>query len=51
MKVEFSKNAQKDIRKLPQFVVNKLKIWVYSVEAFGLELTRQKGGKGLHDEL
>lgn len=50
MKVEISKSAKKDIRKLPKIIVTKLQLWVFSIETIGLEATRIKGGKGLHDE-
>ncbi len=50
MKIEFSKAAQKDVLKLPKPIVEKLRLWVYSVETIGLLETRLKGGKGLHDE-
>jgi len=50
MKVEFSRQAQKDIQSIPKQVALKLGLWVVSVEEIGLELTRKHGGKGLHDE-
>lgn len=50
MEVKFSKSVQKDIRKLPKIIVTKLQLWVFSVENIGLDATRKKGGKGLHDE-
>jgi proteic killer suppression protein len=50
MKIVFSKSAQKDVQRLPKPIVEKLRLWVFSVETIGLVATRLKGGKGLHDE-
>ena len=46
--VRLSKQAQKHLKKLPLYIVDKLFEWVDSVENEGLEETRKC--KGFHDE-
>lgn len=48
MKVLITRKAEKDLRKAPEFVVNKLRRWIRSVELSGLEETRKI--PGYHDE-
>ena len=47
-RLEFSKRAEKQVRRLPGRVVRKLKTWVYLVEEIGLEEVRKT--PGYHDE-
>ncbi len=47
-RVEISKRAQSDIRRLPAHVVRKLMAWVDGVESLGLETMRTI--PGYHDE-
>ena len=47
-RVEISKQAVKQLRKLPQHIVDNLMIWVAAVEHDGLEEVR--GLPGYHDE-
>jgi toxin HigB-1 len=46
--VHLTKQAEKDLRKVPQFILNKFTFWVNSVMEIGLEETRMS--KGFHDE-
>ena len=46
--VVISSGARKDLRKCPSQVVQKLMLWIGSVQAVGLEETRKS--KGFHDE-
>ena len=46
--VQLSKNAEKDLRKVPHFILRKFMFWVDSVAEIGLEETRKS--KGFHDE-
>lgn len=46
--VVISAGARKDLRKCPSQIVQKLMIWIGSVQAVGLEETRKC--KGFHDE-
>lgn len=48
MRVRLSKNAEKDILRIPLPIQNKLLLWVQSVETVGLQRTRLI--KGFHDE-
>jgi proteic killer suppression protein len=41
--------VEKDLRKLPEFIVNKLRKWARDVELIGLEAVRKI--PGYHDEL
>lgn len=43
-----SNKAQKQLRKVPQFIRDKLEIWVQTVQEIGLEETRKI--QGYHDE-
>jgi len=47
--VEISKNAKKDLMKVPVYIAVKLKSWVDDVEKRGIEQVRKT--KGYHDEL
>lgn len=47
-RVEIAKLAAKQLRKLPQHIVDNLMIWVAAVEQDGLEETRK--APGYHDE-
>ena len=47
-KVDLSKNAIKDLRVVPIYIVVKLKSWVELVETVGLEASRKS--PGYHDE-
>ena len=46
--VVLSASARKDIKKCPPYIVRKLMGWIGSVQAVGLENTRQS--PGYHDE-
>jgi len=46
--VVISKKTQKDLKKVPMHIVNKLMAWVESVETEGLENVRKV--PGFHDE-
>jgi|JI10StandDraft_1071094.scaffolds.fasta_scaffold125592_3 proteic killer suppression protein len=48
VKVEFKPRAYKQLRKLPEHVVSKLKIWIRFIELVGLSETKKI--KGYHDE-
>ena len=47
-RVEFTRRAEKQVRRLPRRVVRKLKTWTYLVEETGLEEVRKT--PGYHDE-
>ncbi len=47
-RVDFSKNAQKELRKVPQYIAVKLQAWSDDVERRGLEEVRKI--PGYHDE-
>ncbi len=47
--VGFSRNAKKDIERLPRHIVDKLIIWVDSIEEKGIDEVRKI--KSYHDEL
>lgn len=47
-RVEISRRAAKQLRRLPQHIVNNLMIWVMAVEQDGLEDVRKVSG--YHDE-
>ena len=47
-RVEISRFAEKQLRKIPQHIRKKLQIWVQSVEDLGLEAVRKS--PGYHDE-
>jgi len=47
-KVALSKKAQKDLKNVPKYIVEKLLFWVDSVQADGLEEVRKNSG--YHDE-
>ena len=46
--VEFTRRAEKQVRRLPERVLRKLKTWTYLVEEIGLEEVRKT--PGYHDE-
>ncbi len=46
--VFLNKRAQKDLDKVPLFIVKKFQAWVIAVERYGILATRQI--KGFHDE-
>jgi proteic killer suppression protein len=46
--VRFARNAEKQLSKLPDYVLNKLETWVQAVELDGLEVVRRIAG--YHDE-
>ena len=46
--VELSKRAEKDLAKVPRYIVDKLMVWVEQVETLGLRKTRVQ--PGFHDE-
>lgn len=46
--VEFSRNAQKDLRKLPPFIIDSLKLWIHYVENLGIGEVRKI--RGYNDE-
>lgn len=46
--VEFSPKAVKDLKQLPHYILNKIEIWVGTVEEIGIIETRKI--KGFHDE-
>ncbi len=48
-RVEITKRAEKQLRKLPRHIVDNLMIWVAAVELDGLEEVRRV--PGYHDEL
>jgi proteic killer suppression protein len=47
-RVEITRRAEKQLRKLPQHIVDNLTIWVTAVELDGLEEVRRV--RGYHDE-
>lgn len=47
-KVIFTKNAEKDLKKLPPHILNSFSAWVFSIENIGLQETRKI--KGYNDE-
>jgi proteic killer suppression protein len=47
-RVEITRHAEKQLRKLPRYIVDNLLIWVAAVEHDGLEEVRK--GPGYHDE-
>ncbi|SMF47662.1 hypothetical protein [Pseudobacteriovorax antillogorgiicola] len=48
MEVEFSNNAKKQLRKVPNYVQSKLMYWVSQVQDYGIEEVRKI--PGFHDE-
>ncbi len=46
--VELSKHAIKDLKKVPQIIIDKLQSWIEAIEIEGLREVRKK--PGLHDE-
>lgn len=46
--VKFSKNAQKDLKKIPHSILDSLKTWITYLEMIGLAETRKISG--YHDE-
>ncbi len=46
--VKISKQAEKELRKLPRHIVEALMLWVHDVETSGLEIVRKI--PGYHDE-
>jgi len=47
-KVLWAKSVEKDLDRLPEFIVRKFRSWVVAVERDGMPLVRQR--KGFHDE-
>ncbi len=47
-RVEIAEHARRQLRHVPQYVVDKLLAWIESVEVEGLEMTRRV--PGFHDE-
>lgn len=50
VRVEVTKAAEKDLRKAPVEIQERVGVWLKSVLTIGLEGIRQQGGSGLHDE-
>ena len=48
MRIEFTRSAEKQLKKAPKHVFTKLTMWVDSVHQIGLEATRMV--PGYHDE-
>jgi proteic killer suppression protein len=46
--IELTKNAQKDLIKIPNFIKDKLLLWVDAVERLGINEVRKT--QGFHDE-
>jgi toxin HigB-1 len=46
--VELTKNAQKDLAKVPSFIKDKLMLWIDAVERIGIHQVRKV--TGFHDE-
>ena len=46
--IDLTKGAQKDLTKIPQYMQEKLLLWVDSVERMGINITRKI--PGYHDE-
>ena len=46
--VQLAKSAEKDLKKVPDFILRKFIFWVNSIAEIGLEETRKS--KGFHDE-
>jgi proteic killer suppression protein len=46
--VHLTKRAKADLLRVPEYIAEKLKLWIFLVETNGLELTRKIGG--YHDE-
>jgi proteic killer suppression protein len=48
-RIELTKNAQKDLIKVPGFIKDKLLLWIDAIERLGLHQVRKI--PGFHDEL
>ena len=48
MEIEITKKAQKQIKKIPTHIRNRLKTWMFSIRVEGLQKTRRI--KSYHDE-
>lgn len=46
--IELSKQARKDLKKIPDYIILKLQFWIDSIEQIGLYETRKI--PGFHDE-
>ena len=46
--VRLSKHAKSDLLRVPEYIAQKLKLWIFLVETTGLEAVRKT--KGFHDE-
>ena len=46
--VHLSKQAKKDLKKIPRSILKKFKLWTEAIREIGLEETRKS--KGFHDE-
>ena len=46
--VRLSKQAKKDLRKVPRSILKKFKLWAEAIKEIGLEETQKS--KGFHDE-
>ena len=46
--VQYDEKIAKDLQKLPDFIIEKLKIWAKSVNSLGIAKVRES--KGFHDE-
>ena len=47
-KVVFTKKVIKELNSIPSFIIDKLEVWIQSIEEIGLEETRKISG--FHDE-
>ncbi len=46
--VQYDAKIEKDLKKLPDYIIEKFKLWVNSINRFGIQKTRES--KGFHDE-
>ncbi len=46
--VHLSKHAKSDLLRVPEYIAQKLKLWIFLVETTGLDSVRKS--KGYHDE-
>ena len=46
--VQISRQAEKDLKKVPRFIFSKFELWVDTIKEMGLKETRKS--KGFHDE-
>lgn len=47
-KVTYTKKFEKQLKKVPEYIRQKVRLWVFNIELQGLRKVRE--GKGYHDE-